>query len=49
LIDNPAWRRELELRARQMADRRFNWDAIAQQADAIVGQASACGRFQSAY
>ena len=45
LIDNPARRRELEVRARQTAERRFDWDAIAQRQKLLWGRIVSCGRF----
>ena len=45
LIDNPARRRELEVRARQTSERRFDWDAIAQRQKLLWGRIVSCGRF----
>jgi len=38
LIDNPARRRELGLRARQTAERRFDWAAIAGRQKQLWGR-----------
>src|SRR5207247_4622999 len=42
LIDNPARRRELEVRARQTSERRFDWDTIAQRQKLLWGRMQSC-------